>query len=59
MYRILEKEGEIKERRNQLIRPHYAKPELIAEAPRNMSMKMRHFFQTFSVAPPDFLLLAY
>ena len=26
---------------------------------RNMSMKMRHFFQTFSVAPPDFLLLAY
>jgi putative transposase len=32
MYRILEKEGEIKERRNQLIRPHYKKPELIATA---------------------------
>lgn len=30
MYRILEKEGEIKERRNQLIRPYYTKPELIA-----------------------------
>jgi putative transposase len=36
MYRILEKEGEIKERRNQLIRPHYAKPELIAEAPNQV-----------------------
>jgi len=30
MYRILEKEGEIKERRNQLVRPYYTKPELIA-----------------------------
>jgi len=36
MYRILEKEGEIKERRNQLIRPHYVKPELIAEAPNQV-----------------------
>ena len=36
MYRILEKEGEIKERRNQLTRPHYAKPELIAEAPNQV-----------------------
>jgi len=33
MYRILEKEGEIKERRNQLFRPHYTKPELLAKAP--------------------------
>lgn len=36
MYRILEKEGVIKERRNQLIRPHYARPELIAEAPNQV-----------------------
>jgi putative transposase len=33
MYRILEKEGELKERRNQLVRPHYTKPELLATAP--------------------------
>jgi putative transposase len=32
MYRILEKEGELKERRNQLVRPHYTKPELLATA---------------------------
>jgi putative transposase len=36
MYRILEKEGEIKERRYQLVRPHYVKPELIAEAPNQV-----------------------
>ncbi len=36
MYRILEKEGEIKERRNQLVRPHYTKPELIAKAPNEV-----------------------
>jgi len=36
MYRILEKEGEIKERRKQLIRPHYVKPELIAKAPNQV-----------------------
>jgi putative transposase len=36
MYRILEKEGEVKERRNQLIRPHYVKPELIATAPNQV-----------------------
>ncbi len=34
-------------------------PQSIFLVQRNMSMKMRHFFQTFSVAPPDFLLLAY
>ena len=33
MYRILEKEGELKERRNQLSRPYYAKPELLAKGP--------------------------
>ena len=33
MYRILEKEGELKERRNQMVRPHYTKPELLATAP--------------------------
>jgi putative transposase len=32
LYRILAKEGEIKERRNQLVRPHYEKPELLATA---------------------------
>jgi putative transposase len=33
MYRILEQEDELKERRNQLSRPHYEKPELLATAP--------------------------
>jgi len=36
MYRILEKEGEIKERRNHLIRPHYKKPELITTTPNQV-----------------------
>jgi len=36
MYRILEKEGETKERRNQLVRPHYTKPELLATAPNQV-----------------------
>jgi len=36
MYRILEQEGEVKERRNQLIRPHYAKPELLATGPNQV-----------------------
>ena len=36
MYRILEKEEEVKERRNQLVRPHYRKPELIATAPNQV-----------------------
>ena len=31
MYRILEKEGELKERRKQTIRPRYTKPEILAE----------------------------
>ena len=30
MYRILAKEGEVRERRNQLRHPHYVKPELVA-----------------------------
>lgn len=30
MYRILKKHGEVRERRNQLLRPHYQKPELLA-----------------------------
>ena len=33
MYRILEKEGEVRERRNQLRHPHYKKPELLAIRP--------------------------
>ena len=33
MYRILEKEGELKERRRQVSRPRYAKPEILARAP--------------------------
>jgi putative transposase len=36
MYRILEKEGELKERRNQLTRPHYTKPELLAQGPNEV-----------------------
>ena len=33
MYRILEKEGELKERRKQVSRPQYTKPEILAKAP--------------------------
>jgi putative transposase len=33
MYRILEKEGELKERRRQVNRPRYTKPEILAKAP--------------------------
>ncbi len=33
MYRILEKEGELKERRKQVSRPQYTKPEILANAP--------------------------
>ena len=36
MYRILEKHGEVKERRNQLTHPHYRKPELLACAPNQL-----------------------
>ncbi len=36
MYRILEKEGELKERRNQLSRPLYTKPEILARAPNEV-----------------------
>jgi putative transposase len=36
MYRILEEEGEVKERRNQLVRPHYTKPELLAQGPNEV-----------------------
>lgn len=32
MYRILKKHGELRERRNQLLRPNYQKPELLATA---------------------------
>jgi putative transposase len=33
MYRILEEEGELKERRKQVSRPRYTKPEILARAP--------------------------
>jgi len=36
MYRILKAEGEVRERRNQLRRPAYAKPELVATAPNQV-----------------------
>jgi len=36
MYRILEAEGEARERRNQLRHPSYAKPELVATAPNQV-----------------------
>jgi putative transposase len=36
IYRILESEQEVKERRNQLRRPHYKKPELLATGPNQV-----------------------
>jgi putative transposase len=36
MYRILEPEGESRERRDQLIHPAYQKPELLATAPNQL-----------------------
>lgn len=36
MYRILEDNRQVNERRNQLRRPHYAKPELLATAPNEL-----------------------
>jgi len=36
MYRIFDENGEVKERRNQVRRPVYAKPELLAEAPNQV-----------------------
>jgi putative transposase len=36
MYRILDRENEVKERRNQLRHPVYAKPELLATAPNQV-----------------------
>ena len=36
MYRILESEGEVKERRNQCAHPSYAKPELLATGPNEV-----------------------
>ena len=36
MYRILEAEGELRERRNQLRHPIYQKPELVARGPNEV-----------------------
>ena len=36
MYRILAEEGEVRERRDQLVHPAYTKPELLAEAPNRL-----------------------
>lgn len=36
MYRILKDEGEVRERRNQLRHPPYAKPELLATGPNQV-----------------------
>ena len=36
MYRILDREGEVRERRNQVQRPNYKKPELLATAPNEV-----------------------
>jgi putative transposase len=36
MYRILDSQGEVRERRNQLIHPAYQKPELLATAPNQV-----------------------
>ena len=36
MYRYLAAAGQVRERRNQLVHPHYAKPELLATAPNQV-----------------------
>lgn len=36
MYRVLDEEGEVRERRNQLRHPAYAKPELLATRPNQV-----------------------
>ncbi len=36
MYRLLATQGEVRERRNQLIHPHYQRPELLATAPNQL-----------------------
>jgi putative transposase len=36
MYRILESEGEVRERRDQLVHPAYTKPELLATGPHQL-----------------------
>jgi putative transposase len=36
MYRILESEGEVRERRDQLVHPAYSKPELLATGPNQL-----------------------
>jgi len=36
MYRLLEKNGETKERRNQLVHPNYKRPELMAQKPNEV-----------------------
>ena len=36
MYRLLAKEGQTRERRNQLVHPVYQKPELLASAPNQL-----------------------
>jgi len=36
MYRLLAENGEVRERRDQLQHPHYAKPELVATAPKQV-----------------------
>lgn len=36
MYRILESQGEVRERRDQLVHPAYTKPELLATGPNQL-----------------------
>ncbi|MGH9168694.1 MAG: hypothetical protein ACRD02_12805 [Acidimicrobiia bacterium] len=36
MYRILEQQGEVRERRNQLHRPFHVRPELLATGPNQL-----------------------
>jgi putative transposase len=36
MYRLLAAQGEVRERRNQLMHPHYQRPELLATAPNQL-----------------------
>ena len=41
MYRLLAAQGEVRERRNQLIHPHYQRPELLATARNHASNRLR------------------
>ncbi len=52
MYRIMDTFGEVRERRNQLCRPHYPKPVLLATAPNQLwSWDITHLKSPVKYAP--------